>query len=358
MACNQTRMGSLSSRNNIVLFQATELDQLVDQMTEYYAKEENTTLHQLQQVQIGDLVAAQFEFDKKWYRAEVTKISPNPSNPTNELLNLYFVDYGDTGTVPKSNAYELRTDYLKLRFQAIECFLASVEPNDEKWDEEAIVKFDELTHVAQWKKLWSKVVQYKERRREGSPVPGIHLFDASGDAEINIGDEMVKHGHARFENMPKRVTPKTSIVTPKTVPPTVIETPATPQTPPVIEYSSNSDQDESTSESKPIDNPPLRPVIDYSSESDDDNSMVSSLIRDASPKLILTNADSTSESSADVSFSTPMNKTANNNVTVAETNGNSVDKRQDTNSFLDNERGAGDATPTNAKKQLFDQNKF
>lgn len=40
--------------------------------------------------------------------------------------------------------------------------------------------------VAQWKKLVSRVVTYKERtkgdtsiRREGSPVPGVELYDSS-----------------------------------------------------------------------------------------------------------------------------------------------------------------------------------
>lgn len=46
---------------------ATELDLLVEEMTEYYIKEENRELHTLSNIQEGDLVAAVFQYDNKWY---------------------------------------------------------------------------------------------------------------------------------------------------------------------------------------------------------------------------------------------------------------------------------------------------
>lgn len=74
----------------------------------------------------------------------------------------------------------------------------------ESWDQQAVSKFEELTQgkykettkqiqqlnlqlsVASWKKLISRVVTYKTRpkggnhiRREGSPLPGVELFDPS-----------------------------------------------------------------------------------------------------------------------------------------------------------------------------------
>lgn len=47
---------------------ATELDQLVEEMTEYYGKEANREMHVLEKVEKGDLVAAIFRYDNKWYR--------------------------------------------------------------------------------------------------------------------------------------------------------------------------------------------------------------------------------------------------------------------------------------------------
>lgn len=45
---------------------ATELDQLVEEMTVYYNNEFNKELHQLNSVGPGDIVASTFNFDKKW----------------------------------------------------------------------------------------------------------------------------------------------------------------------------------------------------------------------------------------------------------------------------------------------------
>lgn len=46
---------------------ATELDQLVEEMTDYYSKQDNRDLHILNTIECGDLVAAIFKFDGKWY---------------------------------------------------------------------------------------------------------------------------------------------------------------------------------------------------------------------------------------------------------------------------------------------------
>lgn len=101
---------------------ATELDVLVEQMTEYYRKKENRDSHVLHGVNKGDLVAAVFSYDNKWYRAEV--LSVDHYQPAH--AEVYFVDYGDVDQVSLEEVYELRTDFLRLHFQAIECFLARI----------------------------------------------------------------------------------------------------------------------------------------------------------------------------------------------------------------------------------------
>lgn len=180
---------------------ATELDCLVEEMTEYYGKIENRALHVLDEVKEGDLVAATFLYDKKWYRAEVLKIIETESAETQ--AELYYVDYGDTDTVSCKDLYELRTDFLRLHFQAIECFLARVEPNGESWSEEAVDRFEEWTHVAQWKKLSAKMNGYSIRektraKREGSPVPGVDLYGIE-EQDIDIAEELVKSGLAVYK---------------------------------------------------------------------------------------------------------------------------------------------------------------
>ncbi|KAG5674283.1 hypothetical protein PVAND_004262 [Polypedilum vanderplanki] len=188
----------------------TELDFLVDAMTEYYNQKENQEIHQIREPYLGQIVAAMYLADNKWYRAEIVAIQPNESNDL--VLDVYFLDYGDQQYVGKRDILELRADFLSLRFQAIECFLAHVQPKItgsqfEEWDRKSIEAFESLVQVAQWKKLISKVVTYKERKsfasqqtnqRESSPVPGIELYEE--DSDKNIALELVRMGHAEISD--------------------------------------------------------------------------------------------------------------------------------------------------------------
>ncbi|XP_076271261.1 tudor and KH domain-containing protein homolog [Rhynchophorus ferrugineus] len=180
---------------------ATELDCLVEEMTEYYNKLDNRSQHLLENLNKGDLVAAIFQYDNKWYRAEVLETFYKSNE---KVAKLYYVDYGDTDELPCKDLYELRTDFLRLHFQAIECFLAKIDPVGDTWSEEAIDRFEELSHVAQWKKLSARINGYsiKEKtraKREGSPVPGIDLYNVSTDQDIDVAHELVKAGFAVFK---------------------------------------------------------------------------------------------------------------------------------------------------------------
>lgn len=193
--------------------QSSELDVLVDTMTQYYNQQDNRNIHRIRKPYLGQIVAAEFNADGKWYRAEVIAILPNEFQPGEIVLDLFFVDYGDNQYIKPSDVYELRPDFLALRFQAIECFLAHVEPNnvissttgEEEWDPLAITRFEELTHAAQWKKLLSRIATYKKKghrnnqeSREGSPIPGVELFDVLADGDnVNIALELVTEGHAK-----------------------------------------------------------------------------------------------------------------------------------------------------------------
>ncbi|XP_001356635.2 tudor and KH domain-containing protein homolog [Drosophila pseudoobscura] len=190
--------------------QSKKLDDMVKEMTNYYSSSENRAKHILTAPYVGQIVAAVFKFDQKWYRAEIVDIMPNQYNPQEQVIDLYFVDYGDSEYISPADICELRTDFLTLRFQAVECFLANVkstisnEPNT--WQKSSIAKFEEMTEVAHWRKLIARVVTYKERpkvtagvnaaTREGTPLPGVELFDPAEGADLNIGDLMIAHGFA------------------------------------------------------------------------------------------------------------------------------------------------------------------
>ncbi|KAG5345714.1 TDRKH protein, partial [Acromyrmex heyeri] len=176
------------------------LQHLVHDMTKYYNEKENCQLHTLKKITVGQMVAARFKYDNKWYRAEVISVMESSE------YKVFFVDYGDLEIVPIDDILELRTDMLSLRLQAVECSLANVKPRESEWNSKANDKFAELTHLAKWKPLIAQVKGYKERpvgyggsRRENSLIPCINLYDKDNDKNINIGDNLIQLDMAQIE---------------------------------------------------------------------------------------------------------------------------------------------------------------
>lgn len=181
-----------------------DLQNLIHDMTEYYDEEENRKLHTLKKVTVGQMVAAKFKYDNKWYRAEVIFVH---SDAEFSGCEVFFVDYGDIEIVPIEDVLELRTDMLSLRLQAVECSLANVKPRESEWSSEANDHFAELVHLAKWKPLAAKIRGYKERpvgyggfRRQNSLLPCIELYDKDNDEYINIGDSLIQLRMAEIEN--------------------------------------------------------------------------------------------------------------------------------------------------------------
>ncbi|KAG7177119.1 tudor and KH domain-containing protein homolog isoform X1 [Homarus americanus] len=173
------------------------LDKLVTEMTEYYESAENRELHELDKVDINSIVAAKFPHDNSWYRGQVCNYEHNETDPLQSFVTVYYVDFGDTETVKIDNVSELRTDFLKLNFQAIECFLANIKPESVKGDEAADV-FEELTYAAQWKVVMVKVVGYQQAGEK--TIPCVQIIDTNGSTDVDVAEELVNRGLAELTN--------------------------------------------------------------------------------------------------------------------------------------------------------------
>lgn len=201
--------------------QVAQLDELVEHMTEYYGNKDHRQTYQLTEVSIGQVVAAVFRHDGRWYRARVCDVRANEFDSTQKVADVFYLDYGDSEYVATHELCELRADLLKLRFQAMECFLAGVRPKGpaketsggvarwDKWPPEAIERFEELTQVARWKPLISRTCSYKkfvtvdgDKEKE---IPGIKLYDVTEGGEIDIGATLISEGWAE-ETPPPPVT--------------------------------------------------------------------------------------------------------------------------------------------------------
>ncbi|XP_037079117.1 tudor and KH domain-containing protein-like [Pollicipes pollicipes] len=173
---------------------AIELDKLVERMTALYSEESNREMYKLKKVSVGDVIAAPFPYDKSWYRAEVAEVAESEADPADAALTVYYVDFGDTDTVKRRDAAELRTDFLGLSHQAVECFLAGVKPSDCAWTDAAGDCFEELSYAAQWKSIMAKVLRYQQAGSHKVPV--VELVDTNSPMDVDIAKELVKRGHA------------------------------------------------------------------------------------------------------------------------------------------------------------------
>eukprot|EP00088_Acartia_fossae_P036509 TRINITY_DN3772_c0_g1_i1.p1 TRINITY_DN3772_c0_g1~~TRINITY_DN3772_c0_g1_i1.p1 ORF type:complete len:583 (-),score=204.75 TRINITY_DN3772_c0_g1_i1:307-2055(-) len=75
----------------------------------------------LRPIATGSLLAV--KSDSKWYRCQVVAF-----NEANDTCDIKFVDHGGYTTVPVSDLRQLRTDFIRLPFQAIEVYLAHMSP--------------------------------------------------------------------------------------------------------------------------------------------------------------------------------------------------------------------------------------
>ncbi|XP_065429674.1 tudor and KH domain-containing protein isoform X1 [Chrysemys picta bellii] len=170
----------------IVGSRSLQLDKLTGEMSQYYGSSSQSP--EFPNVRVGDIVAAPYADHGAWYRARVLGTLENGN------LDLYYVDFGDNGEAPLEALRALRSDFLSLPFQAIECSLAGIAPAGEQWEEDALDEFDRLTCCAEWKPLLAKISSYVQ-----SGVctwPRIQLYDTSHGQSLDIGEELVRLGHA------------------------------------------------------------------------------------------------------------------------------------------------------------------
>ncbi|NXX31833.1 TDRKH protein, partial [Nicator chloris] len=162
-----------------------QLDKLTAEMGHFY---QSSPPVPPPSVRPGDMVAAPYLDNGEWYRARVLGTLDNGH------LDLYYVDFGDNGEAPPEALRALRSDFLSLPFQAIECSLAGIVPNGEAWAEAALDEFDRLTHCAQWRPLVARICSYRQAGL--CPRPSVRLFTQHHGQSLDVGAELVRLGYA------------------------------------------------------------------------------------------------------------------------------------------------------------------
>ncbi|CAG5128823.1 unnamed protein product [Candidula unifasciata] len=108
------------------------------------------------------------ESEGYWYRAMI--MSPVDENGE---VQLKFVDYGGYITLPVASLKQIRVDFMNLPFQAVECFMANITPNqgEKLFSDEATQALCDLTQ--------GKLLQCQVVARTEYGIPYIHLYQVN-----------------------------------------------------------------------------------------------------------------------------------------------------------------------------------
>uniref|UniRef100_A0A8R1Y4I0 Tudor domain-containing protein n=1 Tax=Onchocerca volvulus TaxID=6282 RepID=A0A8R1Y4I0_ONCVO len=140
-----------------------------------------------------------------WYRA----VTLDYYQEEDEVM-VRYVDYGGYGRLPRSDLRQIRTDFMTLPFQAIECYLAHVMPADgtSKWSDEALELFQSLM---QGRTLECYVVGYHIEDSR----PFVEIFATDENNKVDRIDSALLDANLAKAWDPSKVRP----VLPKSVPP-------------------------------------------------------------------------------------------------------------------------------------------
>ena len=90
---------------------SNDLDDLMAELVEHHSANEET----MASVSTGSYCVGQYE-DGGWYRAQVTQVE-------GESISVFYIDYGDTATLPLSSIRTLKPEFSTLPAQAVQCNL-------------------------------------------------------------------------------------------------------------------------------------------------------------------------------------------------------------------------------------------
>ncbi|XP_031830738.1 tudor domain-containing protein 7 tapas [Nomia melanderi] len=142
-------------------------------------------------VREGKLYAAK-HIDGHWYRVCISSIIKE------NMVSVYFCDFGDVSVLPLNNLQPLKSQFLELPYQAIKCRLAGIRPINVDWSVEDSLRFQELVVE---RNFVSIVVESKpDGLTPADTILGLKLINVSTDDDVHIDHVLVEEGRAVFTN--------------------------------------------------------------------------------------------------------------------------------------------------------------
>lgn len=122
-------------------------------------------------------------YEGGWYRCQVVSV-----DEAGQQCDIKYLDYGGYHTLPIDDLRQIRTDFLTLPFQAIECYLANISPKDDE-NVSAFV-LEEL--------IANQIVQARMIGTNEAGVPMIHLYRATNGQTTMVNKELVDRSCANW----------------------------------------------------------------------------------------------------------------------------------------------------------------
>ncbi|XP_046543275.1 A-kinase anchor protein 1, mitochondrial-like [Haliotis rubra] len=136
-------------------------------------------------IEVGVICAA-FMVDG-WFRAQVVNVTEN-----SDEVDIKYVDYGGYARVQAAMLKQIRSDFMTLPFQAVECYMGNVTPlqEEEYFSDQGSTVLEELTQ--------GKLLQAQVINRAEDGIPYIHIYQISGNRVLFINREMVNRKAVRW----------------------------------------------------------------------------------------------------------------------------------------------------------------
>lgn len=166
------------------------LHQMQDDLNDLYGKfEERNPTSSAYVPEVGEICAAKFPDDQKYYRVEILCVNHNGT------VDVRYLDFGNRETILISQVHNLQPVFLTLPKQALFFSLTDIVPSGSSTWSDAVVAF-----------LREKVMNRKVKvETENGDCTKAYIYDPDSPGEL-LNDALVKLGHA--ERVPSKPSPK------------------------------------------------------------------------------------------------------------------------------------------------------
>ena len=170
----------------------SEFGEMMSKMSKLFAKP--STIPGLKVPAPGQPCAAQFSYDKEWYRGRVEAV-----DNAEKQANVLFVDFGNNEMFRYSNLKQLSPELMALPTQAVSFSMQGLTPADgsSTWAVKTVQKFQEMATSSS--EVCCKVVEL-----DGDGYPAARLIDAKGR---DIGEALAEMNLAHSAEVRKSRVP-------------------------------------------------------------------------------------------------------------------------------------------------------